>query len=72
MNRLQQLSYMHLLKRYLESVCSSDCEAHDSYAKLVQKLDQLHSFNQDIIQLLLDANPIMIEPLLKEMFDLNC
>ena len=61
---------MYLLKRYLESVCQTQCEAIDFYVRLIKKIDEVHALNEDVISILLDTNQA-IEPLLVEIFDLK-
>lgn len=68
--RVQQEAYYTLLRRYLESVYSS-CEARSAYLKLVQRIDELHSLNENHVRIYLDVNPKEVEPLLIEIFDLK-
>jgi len=69
-NILLQDTYYYLLRRYLETVCN-DCEPRDVYLSLISKLVDLHRLNESHIQLFLEVDPKLVEPLLIEIFDLN-
>lgn len=68
--KLEQNSYYYLLRRYLESVYPG-CEAKSTFLKLMQKINELHKLNEEIINVYLDVNPSQVEPLLREIFDLK-
>jgi len=68
--RMEQDSYYYLLKRYLESRFSG-CTARDAYLQLIGKLLHLRELNESHLQLFMEMNPSEIEPLLREIFDLN-
>ena len=66
-----QDTYYYLLRRYLESVCSSGCETRRVYLNLIGKLQDLHRLNESHIQVFLEVNPKLVGPLLIEIFDLK-
>lgn len=68
--RLEQNSYYYLLRRYLESVYAG-CEAKSTYLKLMQKVRDLQRLKDEFVGVYLDVNPLQVEPLLWEMFDLT-
>lgn len=68
--KLEQDTYYYLLRRYLESVCSG-CEPRRAYLHLIGRLQDLHQLNESHIQLFLEVDPKLVEPLLIEIFDLN-
>ncbi|XP_063704782.1 nuclear hormone receptor HR96 [Culicoides brevitarsis] len=68
--KLEQNSYYYLLRRYLESVYQG-CEAKSTFLKLMQKINELHKLNEEIVNVYLDVNPTQVEPLLREIFDLK-
>ena len=68
---LFQDTYYYLLRRYLESVCSSGCETRRVYLNLIGKLQDLHRLNESHIQVFLEVNPKLVGPLLIEIFDLK-
>jgi nuclear receptor subfamily 1 group I len=49
----------------------SGCESRSAYLNLIGKLEDLHRLNESHIQLFLEVNPKLVEPLLIEIFDLN-
>ena len=65
-----QDTYSYLLRRYLETVCTG-CEPRRAYLTLIGKLQDLQHLNEAHIQLFLEVNPELVEPLLIEIFDLN-
>lgn len=65
-----QNSYYYLLRRYLESIYTG-CEAKSLYLKMIQKINELKHLKKVIIDVYLDANPSQVEPLLREIFDLQ-
>ncbi|KAJ3639386.1 hypothetical protein Zmor_002747 [Zophobas morio] len=68
--KLEQNAYYYLLRRYLESIYPG-CEAKSTFLKLIQKIAELHKFNEELINVYLDVNPSQVEPLLIEIFDLK-
>ncbi|XP_015786983.1 uncharacterized protein LOC107364175 isoform X2 [Tetranychus urticae] len=58
--RHEQFSYIHLLRRYLRTVCESDCEASDNHYRLMAKIEQL--------RLLSEQTQNIFATLLKEPF----
>nr|QXL99752.1 nuclear hormone receptor HR96 [Tribolium castaneum] len=68
--KLEQNAYYYLLRRYLESIYPG-CEAKSTFLKLIQKIAELHRFNEELINVYLDVNPSQVEPLLIEIFDLK-
>ncbi|KAI9580117.1 nuclear hormone receptor HR96 [Glossina fuscipes] len=68
--KLEQNSYYYLLRRYLESVYSG-CEAKSAFIKLIEKISDVVRLNKFIIGVYLNVNPSLIEPLLREIFDLK-
>ena len=68
---ISQDGYYYLLRRYLESVCEHGCEARRVYLHLIACLKDLQKLNESHIQLFLEVNPKLVEPLLIEIFDLN-
>lgn len=68
--RLQQQSYLFLLKRYLEAT-TDECMAHDNYVQLVERIDKLRELNENVVHTLLQLDPNIIQPLLVEIFDLK-
>uniref|UniRef100_A0A1A9W726 Nuclear receptor domain-containing protein n=1 Tax=Glossina brevipalpis TaxID=37001 RepID=A0A1A9W726_9MUSC len=68
--QLEQNSYYYLLRRYLESVYSG-CEAKSAFIKLIEKISDVVRLNKFIIGVYLNVNPSLIEPLLREIFDLK-
>lgn len=68
--KLEQNSYYYLLRRYLESIYAG-CEAKSVFLKLIQKINELHKLNEELINVYLDVNPSQIEPLLLEIFDIK-
>ena len=70
MNFNSQDTYYYLLRRYLETVCNG-CDSRSVYLNLIGKLEDLHRLNESHIQLFLEVNPKLVEPLLIEIFDLN-
>ncbi|XP_015794490.1 uncharacterized protein LOC107371045 [Tetranychus urticae] len=46
--RYEQFSYIHLLRRYLRTVCESDCEASDNHYRLMAKIEQLRLLSERI------------------------
>ncbi|XP_037949100.1 nuclear hormone receptor HR96 [Teleopsis dalmanni] len=68
--RLEQNSYYYLLRRYLESIYPG-CEAKSNFIKLVQKISDVDRLNQNVIGVYLNVNPVRVEPLLREIFDLK-
>jgi len=68
--RLEQDSYYYLLKRYLETKFTG-CRAREAYLDLLGKLLQLRQLNERHLQLFMEMDPREIEPLLREIFDLN-
>lgn len=68
--KLEQDSYLFLLRRYLESIYSG-CEARSTYLNLVKKMEELHILNENHVRVFLDVNPKDVEPLLIEIFDLK-
>ena len=71
LNYCLQDTYYYLLRRYLESVCSSGCETRRVYLNLIGKLQDLHRLNESHIQVFLEVNPKLVGPLLIEIFDLK-
>ena len=69
--RLEQQTYMYLLQRYLEIKYYSKCEAKSKFLRLMTKLEELHSLNEEHIRMYLDADPSDFGPLLVEIFDLK-
>ncbi|XP_015786949.1 uncharacterized protein LOC107364146 [Tetranychus urticae] len=39
--RHEQFSYIHLLRRYLRTICESDCEASDNHYRLMVEIDRI-------------------------------
>uniref|UniRef100_A0A1A9VES3 Nuclear receptor domain-containing protein n=1 Tax=Glossina austeni TaxID=7395 RepID=A0A1A9VES3_GLOAU len=68
--KLEQNSYYYLLRRYLESVYSG-CEAKSAFIKLIEKISDVVRLNKFIIGVYLNVNPSLVEPLLREIFDLK-
>ncbi|XP_043236008.1 nuclear hormone receptor HR96-like isoform X1 [Amphibalanus amphitrite] len=67
---LEQESYYYLLRRYLLTTMSP-CEARSEFLKLIKKMEELHRLNEDHIKIFMDVDPLHVEPLLIEIFDLN-
>ena len=65
-----QDSYYYLLRRYLETACTG-CDSRLAYLHLIGRLKDLHRLNESHIQLFLEVDPKLVEPLLIEIFDLN-
>ena len=70
LTRLRQESYYYLLRRYLLTTMSP-CEARSEFLKLIRKMEELHRLNEDHIKIFMDVDPLHVEPLLIEIFDLN-
>ncbi|XP_037067860.1 nuclear hormone receptor HR96-like [Pollicipes pollicipes] len=68
---LEQESYYYLLRRYLLTT-RSPCEARSEFLKLIKKMEELHRLNEDHIKIFMDVDPLHVEPLLIEIFDLKC
>ncbi|CAO1442575.1 unnamed protein product [Diamesa hyperborea] len=68
--KLEQNSYYYLLRRYLGSVYGG-CEARSIFLQLLEKIQEVHKLNEEIISVYLDVNPSQVEPLLREIFDLK-
>ena len=49
----------------------SACEARSEFLKLIKKMEELHRLNEDHIKIFMDVDPLHVEPLLIEIFDLN-
>ncbi|XP_025017423.1 nuclear hormone receptor HR96 [Tetranychus urticae] len=69
--RLEQYSYIYLLRRYLETRCNSVCEAHADHYQLMMKLEDLRELNENHIRIYLEAGTEAIGPLLIEILDLK-
>ncbi|XP_015795663.1 uncharacterized protein LOC107372035 [Tetranychus urticae] len=56
--RYQQYSYIYLLKRYLRTVCASDCDAADHLYRLMVKIEETRKCRKCVMELLsaLDKN----------------
>ncbi|KAK9890568.1 hypothetical protein WA026_011938 [Henosepilachna vigintioctopunctata] len=68
--KLEQNSYYYLLRRYLECTFPG-CEAKSTFLKLMQTISELHTFNDEVVNIYLDVNPSQLEPLLIELFDVK-
>uniref|UniRef100_U5EXZ5 Putative nuclear receptor nhr-48 n=1 Tax=Corethrella appendiculata TaxID=1370023 RepID=U5EXZ5_9DIPT len=68
--KLEQNSYYYLLRRYLETIYNG-CEAKSAFLKLMQKISELHTLNNEVVGVYLNINPSQVEPLLREIFDLK-
>ena len=55
----------------METVCVTGCDARTAYLHLIGRLQDLHRLNESHIQLFLEVNPKLVEPLLIEIFDLK-
>ncbi|UYV63444.1 Hr96 [Cordylochernes scorpioides] len=68
--KLEQDVYSFLLQRYLHTIYPT-LEAISAYRLLSQKLEQLHSLNENHVEMFMETNLKEIEPLLIEIFDLK-
>jgi nuclear receptor subfamily 1 group I len=67
--KLEQQTYMFLLKRYLQTISPSTCEASTHYLQLISRIEELHQLNEEHVRIFLDINPGDSWPLLVEIFD---
>lgn len=51
--RQEQLTYVYLLKRYLEQKFNSYCTARSHFIRIFDRLEELHNMDHEIIQKLL-------------------
>ena len=72
--RLEYLTYCHLLQRYLEVKYGSICEAKSAYLILMSRLEEMHDLNEHCMELMLkmDLNwAKYVGPITSELYDLN-
>ncbi|XP_025018279.1 uncharacterized protein LOC107370425 isoform X3 [Tetranychus urticae] len=68
MIRYEQFSYIYLLRRYLRTICESDCEASDNFYRLMVKTEQMRLLARKVKKdFLLLLNEPLVETITKSI-----
>jgi len=65
--REEHLTYVYLLKRYLENKFKSYCTARSHFIRIFDRLEELQKMNDQVIQKLLDFDLVCAQNLLEKL-----